>query len=333
MGDVPLLTCISTSPQLPNITKTVTGVASGSKVAFELDGQLTDYIDFVNTNITQADLYSKVNDLFSIRCPPSITASDSETVAYFQDFESNCVYDETPITTNAFCGQCSLNGNQLVDRNTKTGKYLCFAYRILNSYVTTVDLAIRTNGDTTRTYWREIPFSPQSDKVWHYTCIDVYSSLLSQSSIDSSVSSIVIRYAWLNNNINNGIFIDTVSVRANLPQGYEDTNKYPIDQSINSSCVFPFHYNGNSYTACTLDNNNIPICADSSNRTYQCNSSSIEGVRRLYPKHQLVYDTLRLTHTSNSSQIIVDFRYSDCAKPTLFVASPSTVNFYFFSIN
>ncbi|CAF4711461.1 unnamed protein product, partial [Rotaria magnacalcarata] len=56
MGDVPLLTCISTSSNVPNITEVVQGIASDSKIAFELDGQLTNYIDFINSNVTQADL-------------------------------------------------------------------------------------------------------------------------------------------------------------------------------------------------------------------------------------------------------------------------------------
>ncbi|CAF4578219.1 unnamed protein product, partial [Rotaria socialis] len=53
MGDVPLLTCISTSSNVPNITEVVQGIASDSKIAFELDGQLTNYIDFINSNVTQ----------------------------------------------------------------------------------------------------------------------------------------------------------------------------------------------------------------------------------------------------------------------------------------
>jgi hypothetical protein len=52
MGDVPLVTCISTSTNTPNVTETVQGVASGSQIAFEFDGALTSYIDFVNGNIT-----------------------------------------------------------------------------------------------------------------------------------------------------------------------------------------------------------------------------------------------------------------------------------------
>ncbi|CAF0819146.1 unnamed protein product [Rotaria sp. Silwood1] len=325
MGNVPLLTCISTSSNTPNITEVVQGVASGSKIAFELDGQLTNYIDFVNSNVTQADIYTIINDLFIIQCPSSINnAKLTTSIVYLQDFETNCIYDETSITTNAFCGQCSLNGNTLVNGNNKTGNYLCFAYRILNSYVTSLDLGIQINGDTTTTLWPSISFSPNADKLWHYTCIDIRARLLSQSSIDSIVSSIVITYAWLNDNIKKGIYIDAVSIRTSLPQGYEDVSLYPIDQSNSSLCVFPFYYNGSSYTTCTLDNNNIPICADSTNRTYQCRSSSIEGVRRLYPKHQLSYNTLQVTYSSASSQITTNFRYSDCARPTQFVSWPSS---------
>ncbi|CAF4930456.1 unnamed protein product, partial [Rotaria magnacalcarata] len=62
-------TCISTSSNVPNITEVVQGIASDSKIAFELDGQLTNYIDFINSNVTQADLSSEINNLFSIQCP------------------------------------------------------------------------------------------------------------------------------------------------------------------------------------------------------------------------------------------------------------------------
>jgi hypothetical protein len=127
-------------------------------------------------------------------------------------------------------------------------------------------------------------------------------------------------------NIKKGIFLDTVSIRPALPNGYEDPNTFPIDQSATSSCIFPFYYNGSSYSACTLDEDNIPICADNNNQTYQCNGSSIEGIRRLYPKHQLVYDTLQLTYLPSSSQFTVSFRYSNCENPTQIIPWPSTVN-------
>ncbi|CAF4844166.1 unnamed protein product, partial [Rotaria magnacalcarata] len=81
--------------------------------------------------------------------------------------------------------------------------------------------------------WPSISFSPQADKLWHYTCIDVRATLISQSSIDSTVTSIIIIYAQLNDNIKNGIFIDAVSIRTLLPLGYEDISTYPIDQSNN----------------------------------------------------------------------------------------------------
>ncbi|CAF4969784.1 unnamed protein product, partial [Rotaria socialis] len=80
------------------------------------------YIDFINSNVTQADLSSEINNLFSIQCPSSINnAKLTRSIAYLQDFESNCVYDQTPITTNAFCGQCSANDNTLANGNTRAG--------------------------------------------------------------------------------------------------------------------------------------------------------------------------------------------------------------------
>ncbi|CAF4171105.1 unnamed protein product [Rotaria magnacalcarata] len=324
MGNVPLVTCISTSRNTPVINETVQGVASNTAIAFSLNGMTTDYIDFT-TNVTQANLTAEFNKLFSILCPISINnAQATQSIVYLQDFETDCVFDETNIRSNAFCGQCSLTSNTLVTGNTRSGNYLCFAYKILNSYVTQVDVGVYLNGDTTTEYWPSIPFTPIADGVWHYTCIDVFSTLSSQSSTYSSASSLVLNYAALSENIQQGISIDAVTVRTALPIGYEPQSLYPIDQTNISSCVFPFIYNGQSYSACTLGNNGIPICLDRQNNTNQCQSTSIEGTRRLYPKHQLVYNTLQVAYAPRTSTINVSFRYGDCSTPSLIQSLPNT---------
>jgi hypothetical protein len=330
MGDVPLVTCVSTAVNTPNVTEMVQGMASGSKIAFEFDGALTNYFDFVNNNISATDLRSTLNQLFSIQCPISLNNADEiPSIVYLEDFETSCSYDETSITTNAFCGQCSQIGNTVVNGNTKTGNYLCFAYKLLHNYVILIDLAIQINGDTSTTYYPSISITLISNQDWHYICVNVLEELSEQLSGYSSVSSLIITYAWLDRYIENNIYIDTVTVRTALPNGYEDQSLYPIDQSSTSSCVFPFYYNGLKYSACTLDNNSLPICADSSNQTYTCRSSSIEGVRRLYPKHQLVYNTLNVAYSSNNNTIDVSFRYSDCSAPQLIVPYPFAVSNYF----
>jgi hypothetical protein len=326
MGDVPLVTCISTSGNAPVINETVQGVASGTNIAFTLNGMTTDYIDFT-INVTRANLMAQFNQLFSIQCPVSINnAQAAQSIVYLQDFETDCTFDETNIRSNAFCGQCSLTGNTLVTGNTRGGNYLCFAYKILNSYVTDINVGVYLNGDTTTEYWPSIPFTPTADGLWHYTCIDVFSILSSQSSTYSSASSLVLNYAALSEYIQQGVYIDEVTVRTALPIGYEPQSLYPIDQTNTSSCVFPFIYNGQSYSACTLDNNDMPICLNSQNQTNQCQSSSIEGVRRLYPEHQLVYNTLQVAYTSVTSTIDVSFRNSDCVTPALIQALPSSVS-------
>ena len=330
MGEVPLLTCITSSlANTPIITEIVQGINSGSKILFSLDDQLTNSIDFTKSNITQASLLTTFNTLFSIRCPPSINnAQITSSIVYLQDFETNCIYDDTPITTNAFCGQCSYTGNTLVNRNTRSGNYTCFAYRLLNNYVTSIGTGVQINGDTTTTIWQEISFTPTADQYWHYTYIDIRANLIAQSAIDSSVSSIVISYVWLNRNIKKGIILDAVSVRTALPYGYDDISSYPIDQSLYSSCVFPFYYRGQTYSTCTLNDDNIPICVDNLNQIYQCRGSAIEGVRRLYPKHQLVYNTLKVQYTPSSSTINIYFRYNDCTNPSLLIPSPNSVSYF-----
>jgi hypothetical protein len=245
---------------------------------------------------------------------------------YLQDFETGCTFGETNIRSTAFCGQCSLTGNTLVTGNTIGGNILCFAYKIVNYYVTEINLGIYLNDQTTTEYWPSISFTPIADGVWHYTCIDVFSSLSSQSSTYSSASSFVINYAALSEDILEGVSIDVVTVRTAFPFGYENGSSYQIDQSNTSSCVYPFIYNGQSYSACALDNNDMPICLNSQNQTNQCQSSSIEGVRRLYPEHQLVDGTLQVAYTPVTSTIHVSFRYGDCVTPQLIQALPSSVS-------
>jgi hypothetical protein len=160
----------------------------------------------------------------------------------------------------------------------------------------------------------------------------VYATLVAQSSIASTASSLVITNAWLSNYVKNGIYLDAVTIRSALPLGYESTTMYPVDQSANGSCVFPFTYNSKTYQACTLDNNGIPVCAGANGAVYQCAQSSIEGVRRVYPKHQLVYNTLSVAYVPSSSQITTTFRYTDCQTPTQFVPWPASVRFFFIEI-
>ncbi len=332
MGDVPLITYISASTNTLNVTEVVQGISSDSQIAFDFDGSLTSYIDFDNGTVTQTKLTSIINQVFSIQCPISLyNAQATPSIVYVQDFETNCVYDETSITSDAFCGQCSQTGNVVVSSNTQSGNYLCFAYKLLSKYTMTLALIVQINGVTTTTYYPSISLTLTTDTFWHYTCINVLNQLIAQRSIPSTSSSLVIQYASLSPDFFNDIMIDTITIRTALPIGYEGRNLYPIDEpSPPYSCVFPFYYNGQQYSACTLDNNNMPICVDSQNQTHECQSSSIEGVRRLYPKHQLIYNTLNVSYSSSNQTIDVSFRYSECALPALIVPSPVSVICFLF---
>ena len=98
------------------------------------------------------------------------------------------VYDETLITTQVFCGQCSSRGSTLISGNTKSGHLSLFC---LSNSQSTCHInefrAIQINGDTSTTLWPTISFLPIVDHQWHYTCVDIRSRLVSQSSISSSV--------------------------------------------------------------------------------------------------------------------------------------------------
>jgi hypothetical protein len=96
MGDVPPLTIISSafvSPQ--NATEVVKGNASNLKLAFELDGATTHFLDFWNDEITDEVLQNEFGELFTIRCPPSLNNQEATpSIIYVQEFETGIVYDE-----------------------------------------------------------------------------------------------------------------------------------------------------------------------------------------------------------------------------------------------
>lgn len=74
MGDVPLLTLISSfNTYQPNVTVIQQGNATGSRIAFELDGSTTTYFDFTSDNPPDGSmLENEFKSVFSIRCPQSL---------------------------------------------------------------------------------------------------------------------------------------------------------------------------------------------------------------------------------------------------------------------
>lgn len=329
MGDVPLLEVLSDGQRIANVSELVRGVANASRIAFQLDGSSTRLVDM--TNVTDESLTSTLNDLFSIRCPSSLNRIESSSsIVYLQDFENNCRFDERRLTEQAFCGQCSSISNVLVSGNSRSADLLCFAYRILNSYVNEIVVSVRINDDTTNTFRSSIEFNPVADRYWHYTCVDVRRELSSRSSIYSSSTSFVIVDAWINRFVRQGLMIDTISLRTSLPIGYEERRLYPIDKSstnyVNGSCVFPFYYNGQLNGACTSDPFGRPVCADENNQTYPCQSTSIEGLRRLFPRKQILWNSLKVNHNSSNSTVRVSFRYNDCSTSSLISVQPTSVS-------
>ncbi|CAF1653823.1 unnamed protein product, partial [Didymodactylos carnosus] len=73
-----------------------------------------------------------------------------------------------------------------------------------------------------------------------------------------------------------------------------------------------------------LDNNDLPICTDANSNVYTCVSSSIESFRRLYPQHQLIYNSLQLVYAPQNNQLDLSYRYSDCFVPQSIISMPGT---------
>ena len=103
------------------------GVSSNSKYQIVLDNAVTVPIDFVNDNAdtvcfgffffhnletqfkikTFLKITSKFSEMFGIRCPNSLHNTVANQIAYVNDFETDCQYDEQPLDQTAFCGKCA----------------------------------------------------------------------------------------------------------------------------------------------------------------------------------------------------------------------------------
>ena len=335
MGDVPPLVIISSIfANARNATEIVAGVASGSKLAFQLDGAITKYLDFWNENITNEILQNTFREIFTIRCPPSLNNQQvTPSIVYVNDFETSNSYDETtPLVDSAFCGRnrATYSGStlSLVTENNIAATYMCFAYKIptgttiiMNFYASgEEDLLPLSYIDINITYLLII------DGRWHYTCIEILPMFENYNSMYTSLEYIIIREAQLQTVLVGAMF-DTVTLRTSEPIIYEgDYDISTIDQASANSCTFPFSYNGQSYNKCTLDENNVPICRSASGQKLDCQSSSIEGVQRLFPKYQLLNDQFNITHLNDNHTIDVSFRYTDCKSPTLIKSLPSSVS-------
>lgn len=336
MGDVPLLTIISLAFDTPqNATETRKGEASGSHLAFELDGAITGLLDFSSGNITNEMLKSKFYELFTIQCPPSLYSGNvTKTIVYSNEFEIDNAYDESfNITDTAFCGRSAavvgVGRQSLIVENTMTASHMCFAYKLPNGMSNiTMFFNVESDVDFGSTTQETVPILLQlmADARWHYKCIELEVALQGYSYAYLFITWFVVKDVYLDSQ-SSGAMIDTVTLRTSLPSGYEAEDQvYARDQNVYSNCTFPFTYNGRSYSRCALDDSNLPICAIATNQTSFCTSSTIEGVRRLYPKFQLLYNSLTINHVASNHTIDVSFRYLGCYSPTLIKPIPSSVS-------
>ncbi|CAF3595884.1 unnamed protein product [Rotaria sordida] len=329
MGDVSPFTVISAAyNQTQRATEIVQGIPSNSKIAFQLDGATTSYLNFRDDNITDAILRDEFMNLFNIRCPPSLNNPlTTPSIVYTEEFEVTGSFDESfDIKDMAFCGRGALrNSSQnLIYGNTLIADYMCFAYKIVIGGSITINFLIENDGNPP--VLENIPMNLRADSRWHYTCINLRDTLEQYSFMYLTVTSFVILQANLSYFAPLTIMIDTVTLRNTLPIGYEDDNMImSTDQSSIGPCTFPFFYNGKNHSSCVLDDYNLPICGLTSNRRFYCQNSSIEGVRRLYPKYQLLDNSFQANHIPSNSTIDISFRYTACMSPSLVKVLPPAV--------
>jgi hypothetical protein len=62
---------------------------------------------------------SAIGSSFGIRCPNSIQFESADVIKVF-DYESECAWDNMPLSGTAFCGKCSRNSNLLLSNNANT---------------------------------------------------------------------------------------------------------------------------------------------------------------------------------------------------------------------
>ncbi|CAF3652088.1 unnamed protein product [Rotaria sordida] len=329
MGDVSLLTIISTAFINPQYAiESVQGIASGTKLAFRLDGATSNYFDFRTSVVTNVMLTNAFNQLFTIRCPPSLYDQQAtSSIVYSNEFETASPYDDSIIITNmAFCGRDALTNGYLVTWNMQPADYMCFAYKIPPSGGTVImRFYVQSDGDSSTNTYEYITMQLNQDGHWHYTCIHLLNTLQQHSVTYLTIYTFLIMHVYPYSYPFGSMF-DTVTLRTSVPNGYEDQDTVTTtDQSSSGQCTFPFVYNGQTYFTCTLDENNMPICGSISNTTFYCQNSSVDGVRRLYPKYQLLYNSLNVIHSSANKMIDISFRYTSCASPTLIEPLPPTI--------
>ena len=116
MGDVQPLTMISKAfNQTQTSVEIVRGVSPGPKLALQLDGATTSYLNFRDDNITDAILTEEFQNLFKIRCPPSLNNPQlAPSIVYVEEFESSISSDQTlDVTDVSFCGRGSMRNSTL----------------------------------------------------------------------------------------------------------------------------------------------------------------------------------------------------------------------------
>ncbi|CAF3773837.1 unnamed protein product [Rotaria sp. Silwood1] len=329
MGDVPLLTVISTAFSRPQTaTEIVQGIASGLKIAFRLNGAITNYLNFREDDISETTLETEFMNLFNIRCPPSLNNQQAApSIVYINEFEISSPYDETFIITDmAFCGRRALtNSNEyLVNGNTLTAEYMCFAYKITTTDPIFMNFQVQSDEDPP--VIEHILLTLRNDSRWHYKCINLREMLEQYSMAYLTVTSFLISRVYLDYYVPSSVMIDTVTLRDSLPVGYEEDNMImSTDQSSTGLCRFPFVYNGQNRSSCILDEDYMPICGLTPNTKFYCQNSSIEGVRRLFPKYQLLDNSFQITLSAMSHTIDISFRYTACMSPSLIEVLPPTV--------
>ncbi|XP_076157842.1 PKHD1 like 1, tandem duplicate 1 [Alosa pseudoharengus] len=180
-----------------SVTEVTKGVASLETFTLLWGGVPSTPISF---NASEAEVRGALEAMLHAECPAEVLAMESFRVKYHRDYEdehtgfSKDNLDKRGtlvMDTEAFCGRWSLMNPEILFMSSDTkesgGTYgavnleqdgtLCFAYKGDMKSEVGVKFSYKDNKGATQTVTAQVPLTPNQDPGWHYTCVDLMTSL------------------------------------------------------------------------------------------------------------------------------------------------------------
>ncbi|XP_062385127.1 fibrocystin-L-like [Sardina pilchardus] len=180
-----------------SVSEVTKGVASLETFTLLWGGVPSAPISF---NASEAEVQGALEAMLHAECPADVLTMESFTVKYHRDYEDEHTgFSEDKSDkrgtlvndTDAFCGRTSLMNPEILFMSSDTkesgGKYgevnlgqegtLCFAYKGGMKSEVGVKFSYIDNDGATQTVTAQVPLTPNQDPGWHYTCVDLMTSL------------------------------------------------------------------------------------------------------------------------------------------------------------